>query len=127
MPKPHATAAKPAEPAVDDLSARSARYLYAVCRRIDARALEGVGGVGGAHLELVGLEQLTAVVSNVSLEEFGEASLRRNLEDLSWLENVVSAHDEVVRAAAVAAPTAPLRLATICFDDDAVRARLREW
>src|SRR4051812_27592784 len=91
MPKPHAAATKPAEPAADGRSAPNARYLYAVCRRIDARALEGVEGLGGEHLELVGLEQLTAVVSNVSLEEFGEAPLRRNLEDLSWLENVVSA------------------------------------
>ena len=106
---------------------QDARYVYAVCRGLDAQALAGVAGLGAAPLDVVAHDELTAVVSTVSLAEFGEEPLRRNLEDLSWLEGVVGVHDQVIRAAAVAAPTAPLRLATICFDDDAVRARLREW
>ena len=105
----------------------TARYLYAVCRGLDPAALDGVVGLEGRPLELVDHQELTAVVSDVPLADFDEEGLRRNLEDLAWLEPTVRTHDDVIHAAAVAAPTAPLRLATICYDDDAVRARLREW
>jgi hypothetical protein len=101
--------------------------MYAVCRDLDAGALEQLRGLGAAPLELVREDRLAAVVSDVPLADFGEEALRRNLEDLRWLEPVVSRHDEVIRAVAPIAPTAPLRLATICFDDDAVRRRLQEW
>ena len=70
---------------------------------------------------------LDAVVSTVDLDEFGEEALRRNLEDLGWLERVARRHDEVVHAVARRGPAAPLRLATVCLDDEAVRRRLDEW
>jgi hypothetical protein len=107
--------------------AETARYLYAVCRGLEPTDLEGVRGLDGGPLELVQDEGLVAVVSDVDLAEYGEEGLRRNLEDLRWLERAARGHDTVVQAAAGAAPTAPLRLATICFDDHAVRERLREW
>jgi hypothetical protein len=105
----------------------SGRYMYAVCRGLDPSVLDGLAGLDGEPLELVRHQELAAIVSSVPLSEFGEDGLRRNLESLTWLEPVVRAHDEVVQAVAVAAPTAPMRLATICFDDTAVLARLREW
>jgi Gas vesicle synthesis protein GvpL/GvpF len=103
------------------------RYLYAVCRGLSPDALHGVRGIAGEPLELVEHRDLVAVVSTVPLESFGEEALRRNLEDLTWLESVVRAHDDVVHAVAAHGATAPMRLATICFDDTAVRARLRQW
>ena len=103
------------------------RYLYAVCRALDPSVLEGIPGLGGHRLEAVVHQDLVAVVSTVAMEDFGEEPLRRHLEDLDWLEKTVRVHDEVVRAVATRAPTAPMRLATICFHDAAVRARLREW
>ena len=107
--------------------AGTARYLYAVCRGLEAADLAGVRGIDDAPLELVEHQDLVAVVSTVPLAAYGEEALRRNLEDLAWLETVVRRHDDVVHEAATRAATAPMRLATICFDDDAVRARLREW
>ena len=103
------------------------RYLYAVCRGLAPAVVEGMQGLGDAPLELVHHQELVAVVSTVPLADFGEEGLRRNLEDLSWLEPVVRMHDQVVHTVATHAPTAPMRLATICFDDTAVLARLREW
>ncbi|GAA4097815.1 GvpL/GvpF family gas vesicle protein [Nocardioides kongjuensis] len=105
----------------------SGRYLYAVCRNLDPAALEGIPGLGGHRLEAVRQQDLVAVVSTVAMDDFGEESLRRNLEDLDWLEKTVRIHDEVVREVALAAPTAPMRLATVYFDDAGVRSRLREW
>jgi hypothetical protein len=103
-------------------------YIYAVGRELAAERMTSVRGLGGSELRLVEQDGLVAVVSTVDLDEFGEAGLRRNLEDLSWLEEVARGHDEVVRRAAEAAPTiAPLRLATICHTDEGVRRRLDEW
>lgn len=103
------------------------RYLYAVCRGLPASVLPGAQGLGGRPLELLEHRGLQAVISTVDLDEFGEDGLRKNLEDLTWLEATARGHDAAVQTVAAAAPTAPLRLATICRDDDGVRARLDEW
>ena len=106
--------------------AESARYLYAISRSLAGDALADVRGIRGAPVAVVRHEGLDAVVGDVPLEEFGEDGLRTHLEDLAWLEEVARGHDDVVRAVAELGPTAPLRLATICLDDDGVRRRLEE-
>ena len=103
------------------------RYLYAIARGLDPQALTDVPALAGGHLEVVEHRGLGAVVSSVDLDEYGEEGLRRNLENLPWLEEVARGHDTVVQATATQAPTAPLRLATICLDDDGVRERLDAW
>lgn len=105
----------------------SARYAYAVSRALDDAAVEELTGLRGARLDLVRHRGLDAVVSDVPLPEFGEDGLRENLEQLPWLEDVARTHDHVVRGVAAHGPTAPLRLATIFHDDDAVRRRLADW
>lgn len=105
----------------------TARYLYAISRGVDDEVLTGIRGLEGAPVQRVRHRGLDAVVSDVALDTFGEEGLKHNLEDLRWLEDVARSHDDVVRAVAAHGPTAPLRLATICLDDDGVRARLDEW
>jgi len=105
--------------------AESGRYLYAVTRA----GAPDPGGVGlrGAPLRDVERNGLAAVVSDVDLAEFGEEPLVRNLEDLAWLEEVARTHDAVVASVAERAPTAPLRLGTITYDEAGVRERLAQW
>lgn len=102
-------------------------YLYAVTRDISPDRVAGIAGLGGDGVRLVEHEGLYAVVSTVDLAEFGDDALRKNLEDISWLEKVARTHDAVIQQVADHAPTAPLRLATIVFDDTGVRQRLAEW
>lgn len=109
------------------------RWLYAVARGLDVTLLEELRGVADAPVSGVpvpaeaGGDPLIAVVSPVSLAEFGEQALRRNLEDLDWLAATARAHDAVVAAVSGAASAAvPLRLATVCFDDDRVRELVDE-
>jgi hypothetical protein len=107
--------------------AERGRYLYAVTRDLAAQDLAEVTGLDGGPLDVVEKDGLAAVVSDVDLAVYGEQGLREHLEDLTWLERVARRHDDVVHAVAQHGPTAPLRLATICLDDDGVRSRLAEW
>lgn len=104
------------------------RYVYAVYRA-DAgpeplEAVSGERGVADAPVTVVEHAGLAAVVSEVDLAEFGEEGLRRNLEDLTWVERVARAHDRVVATVSRVTTCAPLRLVTICRDDASVRAKV---
>jgi Gas vesicle synthesis protein GvpL/GvpF len=103
-------------------------YVYAVsvAELAGPDELSAVPGVDGAPVRVVAEGGLTAVVSSVDPGRFGEEALRRNLEDLRWLENAARAHHGVVQAAGRHHPVAPVRLATIYVDDDGVRALLAE-
>jgi hypothetical protein len=67
---------------------------------------------------------LVALVSRVPLAEFGEDSLRENLNDLAWLERVARAHESVLESALAAGAIVPLRLCTIFADENAARSML---
>jgi hypothetical protein len=102
------------------------RYLFAVTRNVSRGGLSGVTGFSEAPLEVVEHRGLQAVVCDVDLTEFGEGALARNLEDLTWLEQVARTHHDVVHAVAATGTAAPMRLVTIYTDDDSVRRRLDE-
>jgi hypothetical protein len=103
---------------------RTGLYLFAVGRGLDSAAMSDVEGLGGSALEIVDCRDLQAVVCSVDLDEFGEDSLARNLEDLAWLERVARAHNNVVFAVATTGTVAPMRLVTICADEVSVRDRI---
>lgn len=99
-------------------------YLYAVSRASVTDRVPDLQGLRNHPLRALTHEGLAAVVSTVDLEEFGEDGLSQHLEDIRWLEEVARVHDDVVRAVAALGAVAPLRLATIFLDDEAVRQRL---
>jgi len=104
----------------------TAVYLYGVARGLDPATLGGTSGVSGAPVRSVVVGGLTALVSTVGTDDYGEAALRANLEDLAWLEEAARAHHKVVDRAARAAPTAPVRIATLYRDDARVAEILVE-
>jgi len=102
-------------------------YVYAVGRHLDEQAMAELEGVGAAPVRVIAHRDLNAVVSTVDLAEFGESALRKNLENLSWVEKTARRHDEVVRrAAAITTALAPFRLVTIYRSDAAARDRIEE-
>lgn len=103
------------------------RYMFAVATGLEPAHLSGQEGLDGQPLEVVEHAGLQAVVCNVDLAEFGEEPVRQNLEQLAWVEKVARTHDSVVRAVAARATVAPLRLVTVCLDDESVVKRLRQW
>jgi Gas vesicle synthesis protein GvpL/GvpF len=106
--------------------ADSATYLYAITRDAGGTATTEVTGVAGTDVRAVTQSGLRAYVSTVPLNQFDEAALRRNLEDLAWLEATARAHHGVVEAVSRTAPTAPVRLVTVYRGDDHVRRMLDE-
>ncbi|XVQ15684.1 GvpL/GvpF family gas vesicle protein [Spirillospora sp. CA-255316] len=108
-------------------SAATAVYLYGVARDLDPATLEGAHGIASAPVRaLTSSTGLTALVSTVRLDQYGEEALRANLEDLTFLEDTARAHHQVVDLAARAAPTAPVRIATLYRDDDRVTRLLTD-
>ncbi|MBF6297186.1 GvpL/GvpF family gas vesicle protein [Nocardia amamiensis] len=100
-------------------------WLYAVTTAGNlAEELGGITGVAGEPVRAVLSDGLAAVIGTVPLEVFGEQPLRRNLEDLDWLEATARAHDAVVSAVVRRGPAVPLRLATVFLDEDRVREML---
>lgn len=102
-------------------------YLYAVTGEpVPGEAAaggrrQGLRGILGAPVQVIGHRGLFAHVSRVPLDRFGEEPLRRHLEDLDWVEAVARAHHHVVETLAEAVPTAPVRLVTVYSGEEQVR------
>jgi len=103
----------------------TAWWLYCVVPADDRPALDGLVGVAGAAVEPIAEGGLCALASSVALAEFGEEPLRRNLEDVAWVERTARAHDGVLTRALSCDAVVPLRMCTIFVDEDRVRALLR--
>ena len=101
-------------------------WVYAISERVDLTLLAQIKGVGGSQVRAVAAAGLTAVAEDVGLAEFGEEALRRNLEDLNWLETTARAHHEVIDAVAQQGPLVPMRLATVYSGDELIAAMLTE-
>jgi hypothetical protein len=101
-------------------------WVYAVAHRIDDDWLEAAAGVDGGPVRAVAAAGLAAAVTTVSLDEFGEAPLRRHLEDLSWLDATARLHHHVIESIAGHGPVVPMRLATVFHDDSSVTGMLSE-
>jgi hypothetical protein len=110
--------------AADARAARErALYLYGVAA--SGTSLPDLRGVDPAFsvsvLEHAGL---AAIVSEVTLGEFGHEALKANLNRLEWLEACARAHEEVLDRALETGAVLPARLATVYEDERNVRELL---
>lgn len=85
-----------------------------------------VTGVSGEPVRLVHRGRLVAAVSSVSLEDYGEEALRRNLEDLQWLDAQARSHHRVISSLMDGGPVLPMRLAILYDNDERVEEMLAE-
>lgn len=99
-------------------------WVYAVTGEIDAGWLAQLTGVGGGRPDVISAAGLFAVTESVPLDQFGAAALRRNLEDLDWLEGVARAHHSVIDGLAGNTQVVPLRLATVYSESGGVEEML---
>jgi hypothetical protein len=100
-------------------------YLYCVIGADERPPLDRVRGVDPAFgVELLAHGRLSVVLSPVSLDEFGAEPLKRNLEDMGWLERTARAHQAVLDRVLSSAAIVPMRLFTIFSDEAHVREML---
>lgn len=112
-----------------DPSSGTAIWVYAVTRsggEVADLAADGITGVDGEPARPVEDGGLAAVVGSVDLGRFGEEALRRNLEDLGWLDTVARSHHRVIEAVAARGPVVPMQLAVIYADEGRVCRMLAE-
>ncbi|MCX4766195.1 GvpL/GvpF family gas vesicle protein [Streptomyces sp. NBC_01275] len=102
------------------------RYVYAVCRPLDAPLQTALTGVAGDPPRLLTHHGLIAVVSHVPERDFAEEPLRRRSEDPDWLTATARAHEQVIDALTAVTTPLPLRLATVFRDDSGVRVMMEE-
>lgn len=74
------------------------------------------GMVEGKSVRLYPYRSLAAVVSEVPLDEFGQAAIEANLSDMAWLERRVRTHQAVQDALLPLANLLPMKFATIYFN-----------
>jgi Gas vesicle synthesis protein GvpL/GvpF len=67
---------------------------------------------------------LAVLVKRVPRAEFGEEPLRRNLNDLAWLERVARSHEAVLEQTLARATIVPLRICTLYENEESVRQML---
>jgi hypothetical protein len=87
-------------------------WAYCVLRAGDRTPADAVG-ISDRPVERIAIDGLAALVSRVPVSDFGAEPLRRNLNDLPWLERVARAHEAVLDAALAASTIVPLRMCTI--------------
>jgi hypothetical protein len=98
-------------------------WAYCITR---ASELPQIDGVHGSPVERIEADGLAVLVSRVPLSEFGEDPLRRNLNDLEWLERVARDHETVLERALAGDTIVPLRICTIFTDEEGAAQMLTE-
>ena len=114
--------APPAEPAPAPVPGH-ALWAYCVARASDTADDRWSGVHEDGAVAWIREGELALLTSRVPLAEFGEDPLRRNLNDIGWLERVARAHEAAIERALEQSTIVPLRLCTI-FADAAAAARM---
>ncbi|XTZ16276.1 GvpL/GvpF family gas vesicle protein [Micromonospora echinospora] len=114
------------DPVVTTAPAGTGTWLHGIVPASVAGALAPVTGLADTPVRVVRGSGLAAVFSAVPLDEYGEQPLRRNLEDLVWLERTARAHHRVVDVLARTGPVVPARLATVHTDERRLAVLLHE-
>jgi hypothetical protein len=114
------------EPSADTESdAGAAWYVYGVVE--GDTELEGpLAGVDASgRVKLLAEGTVAAAVSEVALEEFGEARLREHLRNMEWVERVARAHETVLDQIREKSTVIPMRMCTVYRSESGVREMLR--
>jgi hypothetical protein len=100
-------------------------WVYAIAKYVGGDVFLPAG-VAKTPVRAIAAGGLTALASDVDLAEFGEEALRRNLENLTWLEEMARAHHNVVDAAVRLFPVLPTRFSTVYRSEATMVAALAE-
>lgn len=98
-------------------------YLYCVStRKPGRRQLNGID----IEIYSVSFQDMHAVVSKVSPEEFSEDNLKRKLGDMKWLEEKALQHEKVIEEIMKQGTVIPFKFGTIFQSDQNLENMLRD-
>lgn len=102
-------------------------YLYAIAwsKEMSESELTGTGVDAISPLESVGEGDISAIISEVSLSEFGVDALRENFKNLAWVEEKVRRYDMIIRELAERLTLVPVRFGTIFLSRENVESVLK--
>lgn len=111
------------------MDSSKAFYLYGIVNQYDIIEQPDSQSVLGKlkspePIRLLPIQELGALVSEVSLEEFGEEALKTRLKDAKWLEHRLRHHEWVVEAFMRCGTVIPMKFATIFTTEERLRERL---
>jgi hypothetical protein len=115
---------EPREPEPREQEPGELLWAYCVLSADSSPPAEQPGVDPRSTVEPIEAAGLIALVSRVPRAEFGEQPLRRNLNDLAWLERVARAHESVLERTLGESTIVPLRLCTLYDSDERVREML---
>jgi hypothetical protein len=101
-------------------------WAYCVLRAGDSHPPDLTGIEPSTVVEPLQANGLAVLVSRVPSNEFAAEPLRRNLNDLPWLERVARAHEQVLDAVLAESTIVPLRLCTLYESGDSVVRMLEQ-
>jgi hypothetical protein len=120
MTSPHRpAAAEPERPEQGELL-----WAYCVLRADDPHPADLSGVWADGAVEREEAAGLVALVSRVPRAQFAAEPLRRNLNDLAWLERVARSHERVLDATLAVSTIVPLRMCTLYETPESVRETL---
>ncbi len=109
-------------------------YVYGIVRSDDSQPIEGLPeeGIDPAHPvyalqpSAIGHQPsaISAIVSEVSLQELGQKALEANLDDIEWVEDKVRAHQRVLDQVLAHHTLIPMRFCTIYRSESRVQEML---
>lgn len=100
-------------------------YLYCFANARLLPPLEGMGIDGENPLFLFVCNEVAAVVSAVSAEEFCGPEAEARLHDLAWVGPRACLHQEVIAGVMRGSPVLPVRFGTIFYSLESLEDRLR--
>jgi hypothetical protein len=132
-------------PPAEECEAGCAYYVYGVVDRDGGQPLEGLPGEGidpacpvyalpytgptatASEAVLRSTDQtLQAIVSQVSLRDFGQERLEENLDDMRWLEARVRVHQDILDQVVATHTLIPMRFCTLYRSEERVREMLQQ-
>jgi len=104
-------------------------YVYGIVGGDGSQPVEGLPeqGIDSAYpVYALPYQAIQAIVSKVSLQEFGQEALEANLEDIEWVKAKVLAHQRVLEAVLVSHTLIPMRFCTIYRSESGVQEMLTQ-
>ena len=101
--------------------------IYGITSNTNSPTIEELPteGIDPAHpVYALPYQDVQAIVSRVSLEEFGEQALIINLQDPRWLEAKVRAHENILEEVLTKRTLIPMRFCTIFWVESSVQEML---